>query len=269
MSGTKPEYSASLDELHTGQDRTANAVAPPRKTRLGKPTRRKGQGAPRRFNDGPLLEIAAEYMAWPKETGVTTLDLALKNAVKCIAGSDKWAKSWFESTIERLRKKYRKEGPELEAASRNRGALSVGSSSGGAIGVGGGTVAVPPPLLSDLSFGVEAFDAITVPPPPGPRLPTELSFGPEPPDVALLRSYPAELLNDLSRTKDWITILERKLSEQMQTGATIIDPELSKHIRKLISIIEGEHERLGISWEELRELLGWSYPRWGGAACAG
>src|ERR1700733_14282181 len=128
LSGTKPEYSVSPDKLHGQQDRPAKAVAPPRETRSGKPTRRKGQGAPRRFNDGPILEIAAEYMAWQKETGVATLDLALRNAVKFIRGSDKWAPSRVKSTIERLRKEYRKVGAALEAASRNRGALSVGNS---------------------------------------------------------------------------------------------------------------------------------------------
>jgi hypothetical protein len=242
-------------EDSTQQAETPKPTAAPRETKPRKATRKKGQGAPPQFDDTHLLLTAAEYRAWPKETGVTTIDLALRKAVACIAGSDKWAPSRVKSTIDRLRKKYRKVGQELEAASRNRGALPVDNHrdgvSDGATGVAGGTAPTPPPLLCDLSFGLETPNTMPLPwPSPGPRILTGLPFGPEAPDVALSRSHSANLLNGLGRAKRWIGILEEILSEQRRTDATI-NPALLKHIRRLISVIEGEHERVGTSWEEL------------------
>jgi hypothetical protein len=216
MNEAEPEDSTPPDQLHTDQ----------RKTRSGKTTRRKDQGAPRRFDDGPLLEIAAEYMAWPEKRGATTVDRALRNAVMHIAGSDKWAPSRVKSTIERLRKKYREQGPELEAASKNR----------------------KTPLPPFTHRGRTYYHYYR-----GPQLPGDLSFGPEAPDVAQLRSHSTNLLNALGRAKGWISFLEKKLSEQLQIRPDAINPELPKHITELIRVIEGEHERLGISWKDLCE----------------
>jgi hypothetical protein len=164
-------------------------------------------GAPLQHDDAQLLAIAAELLAWPEQTNITSQAAALDKALSYIDGSDQWAPSRRSEAMERLRRKFRKAGPELIAKSRIRTTLVMHKE--------------------------RAFDYR------GPALPTLLG-APRAPDIALARLRAEKLTDNLREVAALATglaaAIEKQLGRSENPGLTLlsIDDQALTGMKKML-----------------------------------
>ena len=75
----------------------------------------------KRHDDRPLLEIIAEFMAWPNDSNIRSFEEAMRRAVSLESASKFWTEEKVNYTYQRLRKSYQKVGPSLVAKSKEKG----------------------------------------------------------------------------------------------------------------------------------------------------